>query len=142
MAASDGTLTGPSPEATKIENLSAFGLKVTNVKVSSENGWSHSSDVNGADNSIDWLLGPKGSMVRASAAAAETGTAITDPLWNMTYYSDDSSTDDILLETAGNVGRVTQDISSPVRIGTVTFTVAPGAHAAVQNGAPADGDLS
>ena len=100
------------------------------------------SDVNGADNSIDWLLGPKGSMVRASAAAAETGTAITDPLWNMTYYSDDSSTDDILLETAGNVGRVTQDISSPVRIGTVTFTVAPGAHAAVQNGAPADGDLS
>lgn len=142
VAASDGTLTGPSPEATKIENLSAFGLKVTNVKVSSENGWSHSSDVNGADNSIDWLLGPKGSMVRASAAAAETGTAITDPLWNMTYYSDDSSTDDILLETAGNVGRVTQDISSPVHIGTVTFTVAPGAHAAAQNGAPADGGLS
>ena len=74
--------------------------------------------------------------------AAETGAAITDPLWNMTYYSDDSSTDDILLETAGNVGRVTQDISSPVHIGTVTFTVAPGAHAAVQTGAPADGGLS
>lgn len=98
VAASDGTLTGPSPEATKIENLSAFGLKVTNVKVSSENGWSHSSDVNSAENSIDWKLGPKGAMVRAAGAASESGTAITDPLWNMTYYSNDTTTDDIQLE--------------------------------------------
>lgn len=142
VAASDGTLTGPSPEATKIENLSAFGLKVTSVKVNGENGWSHSSDVNSAENSIDWKLGPKGAMVRAAGAASESGTAITDPLWNMTYYSNDTTTDDIQLETAGNVGRVTQDISSPVHIGTVTFTIAPGAHAAVQADAPADGSLS
>lgn len=142
VAASDGTLTGPSPEATKIENLSAFGLKVTNVKVSSENGWNHSSDVNGSDNSIDWMLGPKGSMIRAANAAGESGTAITNPLWNMTYYSADTTTDDIALETSGNVGRVTQDISTPVHIGTVTFTIAPGAHTATQDAPNADGGLS
>lgn len=142
VAASDGTLTGPSPEATKIENLSAFGLKVTNIKIKSENGWNHTSDVNDANNSIDWLLGPRGSMIRASDAAGDSGMAISDPLWNMTYYNTDANTDDITLVTTGNVGRVTQDISSPVHIGTVTFTIAPGAHAATQDGPQTDGGLS
>lgn len=129
VAASDGTLTGPSAEATRIENLSAFGLKVTNVKVEGVGGWTHSSDVNGADNSIDWVLGPKGAQVSAAEAANGSGTQITNSAWNMTYQSDDTETDDILLYTSGSVGRVTQDISSPVHIGTVTFTLSAGAHA-------------
>lgn len=135
VAASDGTLTGPSPEATKIENLSAFGLKVTNVRVEGAGGWTHSSDVSGADNSIDWVLGPQGAQVSAAEASDKDGTDITNPLWNMTYLSDKTSTDDIQLYTSGTVGRVTQDISSPVHIGTVTFTLAPGAHAQVASNA-------
>ena len=132
VAASDGTLTGPSPEATRIENLSAFGLKVTNVRVEGSSGWTHSSDVNGADNSIDWVLGPQGAQVSAAEASKGEGTAISDAKWNMTYQSDSTETDDILLYTSGTVGRVTQDISSPVHIGTVTFTLAAGAHAQSQ----------
>lgn len=50
----------------------------------------------------------------------------------MTYQSDAVETDDIKLETSGTVGRVATDISSPVHIGTVTFTLAPGAHASEQ----------
>ena len=46
----------------------------------------------------------------------------------MTYHSDTTHTDDIQLTTAGNVGRVAQDISVAKQIGSVTFTLAPGAH--------------
>ena len=132
VAASDGTLTGPTADATRIENLSAYGLKVTNVKVTSNNGWNHTEDISAADDSIDWSLGPTGAPVRAAAAAADGGIDITSPQWNMTYQSDAVETDDIKLETSGTVGRVATDISSPVHIGTVTFTLAPGAHVGEQ----------
>ena len=132
VAASDGTLTGPTADATRIENLSAYGLKVTNVKVTSNNGWNHTEDISAADDSIDWSLGPTGAPVRAAAAATDNGIDITSPQWNMTYQSDAVETDDIKLETSGTVGRVATDISSPVHIGTVTFTLAPGAHAGEQ----------
>ena len=132
VAASDGTLTGPTADATRIENLSAYGLKVTNVKVTSNNGWNHTEDISAADDSIDWSLGPTGAPVRAAAAATDGGIDITSPQWNMTYQSDAVETDDIKLETSGTVGRVATDISSPVHIGTVTFTLAPGAHAGEQ----------
>lgn len=132
VAASDGTLTGPTADATRIENLSAYGLKVTNVKVTSNNGWNHTEDISAADNSIDWSLGPTGAPIRAAAAATDNGIDITSPQWNMTYQSDAVETDDIKLETSGTVGRVATDISSPVHIGTVTFTLAPGAHAGEQ----------
>lgn len=129
VAASDGTLTGPTTESTRIENLSAYGLKVTNVRVATQNGWTHGSDVSASDDSISWYIGPRGAEVDGGAATADTGTDITSPLWNMTYHSDATETDDILLNTDGMVGRVAQDISSPVQVGTVTFTLAPGAHA-------------
>lgn len=132
VAASDGTLTGPTADATRIENLSAYGLKVTNVKVTSNNGWNHTEDISAADDSIDWSLGPTGAPVRAAAAATDNGIDITSPQWNMTYQSDAVETDDIKLETSGTVGRVATDISSPVHIGTVTFTLAPGAHGGEQ----------
>ena len=128
VAASDGTLTGPSATTTRIENLSVFGLKVTNVKVTPANGWSHADNVNAADDSIRWSLGPKGAEVSATKANTTNGLQIASPHWNMTYHSDTTHTDDIQLTTAGNVGRVAQDISIAKQIGSVTFTLAPGAH--------------
>ena len=128
VAASDGTLTGPSATTTRIENLSVFGLKVTNVKVTPANGWSHADNVNAADDSIRWSLGPKGAEVSATKANTTNGLQIASPHWNMTYHSDTTHTDDIQLTTAGNVGRVAQDISVAKQIGSVTFTLAPGAH--------------
>ena len=128
VAASDGTLTGPSATTTRIENLSVFGLKVTNVKVTPANGWSHADNVNAADDSIRWSLGPKGAEVSATKANTTNGLQIASPHWNMTYHRDTTHTDDIQLTTAGNVGRVAQDISVAKQIGSVTFTLAPGAH--------------
>ncbi len=134
VAASDGTLTAPSSQYLRIENLSVFGLKVTNVKVTPTNGWSHADNVTSADDSINWMLGPNGSIVSAAAANNESGLDITSPQWNMTYQNDKVETDDIKLECSGTVGRVATDISSPVHVGSVTFTLAPGAHTAAKEG--------
>lgn len=140
VAASDGTLTGPTADATRIENLSAYGLKVTNVRVTTANGWTHGSDVTKSDDSISWSVGPNGSMVDAGKATTATGTNVNSHLWNMTYQSASVETDDIKLATSGRVGRVAQDISSPVQVGTVTFTLAPGAHAQTSGDDPTDDD--
>jgi hypothetical protein len=131
VAASDGTLTGPTADATRIKNLSVFGIKVTNVKVTANNGWNHSEDVQATDDSINWTFGPSGAIVTAAKATGEGGLDITSEQWNMTYQNDSVETDEIKLETAGTVGRVATDISSPVHVGTVTFTVAPGKHGVV-----------
>ena len=131
VAASDGTLTGPTADATRIKNLSVFGIKVTNVKVTANNGWNHSEDVQATDDSINWTFGPSGAIVTAAKATGEDGLDITSEQWNMTYQNDSVETDEIKLETAGTVGRVATDISSPVHVGTVTFTVAPGKHGVV-----------
>ena len=84
--------------------------------------------MNAADDSIRWSLGPKGAEVSATKANTTNGLQIASPHWNMTYHSDTTHTDDIQLTTAGNVGRVAQDISVAKQIGSVTFTLAPGAH--------------
>ncbi len=134
VAASDGTLTGPTSDALRIENLSVFGLKVTNVKVTPTNGWNHSNDTSTADDSINWMLGPSGAIVSAATANVEEGLDISSPEWNMTYQNDTVETDEVKLECSGSVGRVATDISSPVHVGTVTFTLAPGAHATSKEG--------
>lgn len=129
VAASDGTLTGPSADVTRIENLSVFGIKVTNVALEASGGWSHADDISSSDNSICWAFGPESNLISAARAAEDGGLDIANSAWNMTYHSDDTSTDDIYLKTEGAVGRVVKDISSPVQVGTITFTVAAGAHA-------------
>lgn len=140
VAAADGTLTGPSADATRIENLSVYGLKVTNVRVAAANGWTHTGDVTKSDDSISWSVGPEGSMVDAGGATTASGTNVSSHLWNMTYQSASVETDDIRLATKGQVGRVAQDISSPVQVGSVTFTLAPGAHAKAADEAERDAD--
>lgn len=129
----DGTLQGPSAETTYIENLSAFAIKVTNVKVNAENGWSHTEDLTAQDNSVSWAIGPSDYMVSASGATSEAGISISNASWNMSYGGAASDADKIFLATGGEVQKVTKDISSAVQIGTVTFTVAPGIHASDAN---------
>lgn len=124
----DGTLQGPSADTTYIENLSAFAIKVTNVKVNAENGWSHTANLDAQDNSVEWNIGPSEYMVTASNATGDAGFNINNVCWNMSYGGDATGSDKIYLATDGQAKRVTKDISSAVQIGTVTFTVAPGIH--------------
>ena len=44
VAQADGTLQGPSEDATTIDNLSAYGIHVTNMKIDAMNTWTIAAD--------------------------------------------------------------------------------------------------
>ncbi len=61
VAKADGTLQGPSEDATTIDNHSAYGIHVTNMKIDAMNTWTIAADAKAgtAQNSIDFKVGPR-----------------------------------------------------------------------------------
>lgn len=76
VAKADGTLQGPSEDATTIDNHSAYGIHVTNMKIDAMNTWTIAADAKAgtAQNSIDFKVGPDGALQNASAAMQETAS--------------------------------------------------------------------
>ena len=112
VAKADGTLQGPSEDATTIDNHSAYGIHVTNMKI-----------------------GPDGALQNASAAAQGTGLDLSkNAAFDMGYQGIAGGTDKIKLKTSGNVARVTRDIFHVTgegdQVATITWTVEPGVHTA------------
>ena len=110
VAKADGTLQGPSEDATTIDNHSAYGIHVTKV-------------------------GPDGALQNASAAMQGTGLDLSkNAAFDMGYQGIAGGTDKIKLKTSGNVARVTRDIFRVTgegdQVATITWTVEPGAHTA------------
>ena len=68
-------LQGPSENATTIDNLSAYGIHVTNMKVTTEDTWNIAADAKKgtAQNCIDFKVGPENASQDAYAAAQGTG---------------------------------------------------------------------
>ncbi len=66
VAKADGTLQGPSEDATTIDNHSAYGIHVTNMKIDAMNTWTIAADAKAgtAQNSIDFKVGPDGAPER------------------------------------------------------------------------------
>ena len=127
VAKADGTLQGPSEDATTIDNHSAYGIHVTNMKIDAKAGT--------AQNSIDFKVGPDGALQNASAAMQETGLDLSkNAAFDMGYQGIAGGTDKIKLKTSGNVARVTRDIFRVTgegdQVATITWTVEPGAHTA------------
>lgn len=123
-AAADGTLTGPSPEATQIVNESVFGIHVVKAQVEEAGGWTITSNAaaGASENLMDFQFGPRAQL---DAAAALTGSDTSDDAsFNMGYAG--SATDAIDIQTQGDVARVTKDMSVPNQTATITWTVAPG----------------
>lgn len=75
VAEADGTLQGPSENTTTIDNLSAYGIHVTNMKIGAKNSWSIVADAKTgtAQNSIDFKVGPDKALQDAHAATQEAG---------------------------------------------------------------------
>ena len=119
-AKADGTLVGPSAEATRIRNLSVFGIHVTDIAVSAADGWTLADDAasSAADNSISFTL----NGVRAAASADVSA----DAAWDMAYAGSADPSDSVAVATAGKVSRVTKDLSTEQRAATVTWTLAAG----------------
>lgn len=76
VAKADGTLQGPSEDATTIDNHSAYGIHVTNMKIDAMNTWTIAADAKAgtAQNSIDFKVGPDGALQNASAAMQGTAS--------------------------------------------------------------------
>ena len=146
VAKADGTLQGPSEDATTIDNHSAYGIHVTNMKIDAMNTWTIAADAKAgtAQNSIDFKVGPDGALtLRATgesttdASAAMQGTGLDlskNAAFDMGYQGIAGGTDKIKLKTSGNVARVTRDIFRVTgegdQVATITWTVEPGAHTA------------
>ena len=122
VAKADGTLQGPSENTTTIDNLSAYGIHVTNMKIA-------------AQNSIDFKVGPDKALQDAHAATQEAGLDLSkNASFDMGYQGIADGTDKIKLKTSGNVARVTRDIFHVTgegdQVASITWTVEPGAHTA------------
>ena len=137
VAKADGTLQGPSENATTIDNLSAYGIHVTNMKIGAKNSWNIVADAKTgtAQNSIDFKVGPDKAPQDAHAATQEAGLDLSkNASFDMGYQGIANGTDKIMLKTSGNVARVTRDIfhvtGTGDQVATITWTVEPGAHMA------------
>lgn len=139
VAKADGTLQGPSENATTIDNLSAYGIHVTNMKVAAEDTWNIAADAKKgtAQNCIDFKVGPENAPQDAYAAAQGTGIDLSkNASFDMGYQGIADGTDKIKLKTNGNVARVTRDIfhltgdSTGDQVASITWTVEPGVHTA------------
>lgn len=135
-AKADGTLVGPSDKTITIDNLSAYGIHVTNMKVTAKNDWTIVADAKtgSAQNSIDFKVGPDKAEKDASSATQTTGLDLSkDASFDMKYKGIADGTDKIKLNVSGHVARVTRDIYHATgtgdQVASITWTVEPGAHA-------------
>ena len=138
MADSLPAVLSPAPDpSSTIDNLSAYGIHVTNMKIDAMNTWTIAADAKAgtAQNSIDFKVGPDGALQNASAATQGTGLDLSkNAAFDMGYQGIAGGTDKIKLKTSGNVARVTRDIFHVTgegdQVATITWTVEPGAHTA------------
>ena len=96
VASADGTLQGPSENATTIDNLSAYGIHVTNMKVTAEDTWNIAADAKKgtAQNCIDFKAGPENASQDAYAAAQGTGIDLSkNAFFDMGYQGIADGTD-------------------------------------------------
>lgn len=131
-AAADGTLTGPSPSACQIVNKSVFGIHVTEVSVTPSGNWNIAADATKGEgqNIIDFQFGPK-TQIDAYAAMSRVDVS-SDASFNMEYKGSGKET--VSINSAGNVARLTHDITSPVPAATISWTVAAGSASGTPSG--------
>lgn len=136
--AADGTLTGPTPSACQIVNKSVFGIHVTEVSVTSSGNWNITSDATKGEgqNIIDFQFGPK-KQVDAFAAMSRVDVS-SDASFNMGYKG--SGSEVVSIDSSGDVARLTHDITKPIPVATISWTVAAGSASGVAAEEPEETD--
>lgn len=136
--AADGTLTGPTPSACQIVNKSVFGIHVTEVSATSSGNWNITSDATKGEgqNIIDFQFGPK-KQVDAFAAMSRVDVS-SDASFNMGYKG--SGSEVVSIDSSGNVARLTHDITKPIPVATISWTVAAGSASGVAAEEPEETD--
>lgn len=136
--AADGTLTGPTPSACQIVNKSVFGIHVTEVSVTKADGWNLATSAQSGSmiNSIDFQFGPKKQI--DAFAAMEIVDVSNDASFNMGYKG--SGKEAVSIDSGGDVARLTHDITKPIPVATISWTVAAGSASGVAAEEPEETD--
>lgn len=136
--AADGTLTGPTPSACQIVNKSVFGIHVTEVSVTPADGWNivSSAEVGSGINSIDFQFGPI-KQIDALSAINQVDVS-SDASFNMGYAGSGKET--VSIDSSGDVARLTHDITKPIPVATISWTVATGSASGVAAEEPEETD--
>lgn len=136
--AADGTLTGPTPSACQIVNKSVFGIHVTEVSVTPADGWNivSSAEVGSGINSIDFQFGPI-KQIDALSAINQVDVS-SDASFNMGYAGSGKET--VSIDSSGDVARLTHDITKPIPVATISWTVAAGSASGVAAEEPEETD--
>lgn len=115
--AADGTVKGPSNYT--ITNKSVMPIKVTNVAINTESGFTTATNATGTKiGGITLTDGQGGTATSLSAWTAEKTTSN----WNMTSTDNNA----ITLNFGGKVTGITQDITNAQKAFTIVFTIKPG----------------
>lgn len=133
-AKADGTLVGPSKDATKIVNRSVFSIHVTGMSVNAADGWnlvndaSQSSDTNALsfELSADPAADPDAEPFTGAVSAASPRDLSNDANWNMDYAGAASNKDQVAIASKGKVANVTKDLHTAQKAATITWTLAAG----------------
>ena len=126
VAAADGTLTGPSPEATYIENESAFAIHASSFLVAEEDGWKVvAQGEDGVADSVDFQFGPEGDSLDA-ASYLEKKVVGDATKWNMSSARAEGTADRVQMATGGKIHNVSNDVSSRTKVATIQTFVTPG----------------
>lgn len=119
VAKADGTLVGPSKDATKIVNKSVFPIHVTGMSTSTgDTGWNLVADASNSESNDSLSF----ELNNVSAATPADLSANKD--WNMGYAG--SGKDSVAITSTGKVSHVTKDLSKPQKAATITWTLAAG----------------
>ena len=121
----DGTLTGPSAAATQLQNGSAFGVHVKNIKATAKNGFALEQTA-AANDSVSMTITPRTDKATAVnlASCLDGGLNVSDGNWTLTKKGTEADT--IHLFTGGTLSNITKDLSANQQFGTIDWTFAPG----------------
>ena len=122
-----GVLTGPSAEATYIENESVMQMYVSSVLVGASQGWNIVENAASSDcmNAISVDFGPTQDTLHAAdyLSKAPVGDATK---WQMATAGEGTA-DRVQIESAGTVKNLDKQINEKTAFGTIAWYVMPGA---------------
>lgn len=119
----DGTLTGPSAAATQLQNGSAFGVHVKNIKATAKNGFALEQTA-AANDSVSMNITPGSGTAVNLASCLDGGKTIAGSDWNLTKKGTDGAAID--LATGGTMSNITKDLAANQQFGTIDWTFAAG----------------
>lgn len=127
VVAADGTLTGPTADATKITNGSNFPIHVSSAQVTAESGWSLVTAANyassNADNAVKLSLGPSGGEIDIATYTSKTDiSAAHAGDWSMAAMNGT-----VGLGSTGAVKNVQKDITTANKFAEIQWYVKSGA---------------